>query len=214
MPTVEFQCETCKANCSKYARPCVIERGFKPRFCNSKCSGKARLGENHPNFTGGRFVGKKSDPKRQVPPNTHFNCKACGKDVSIYVSPSRKSDRTFEYCSRHCSGTGKRKESHPRWSGGRYQDSEGYWYVTKPEHPAANSSGRVFEHRLVMEAHIGRLLSDEEVIHHRNDDPSDNRIENLQLFANHSEHKKYHEQFRSRNPNGTYAPCSRSEDRG
>ena len=46
-------------------------------------------------------------------------------------------------------------------------------------------------HRHVMEQHIGRLLFDEEHVHHRNHIRTDNRIENLQILSS-SEHGKLH----------------------
>lgn len=41
----------------------------------------------------------------------------------------------------------------------------------------------IYEHRYVMEQHIGRKLTDAETVHHVNGDRMDNRIENLELFS-------------------------------
>jgi hypothetical protein len=69
---------------------------------------------------------------------------------------------------------------------------QGYVLVWQPAHPAASSSGYVLEHRLVMEQHLKRYLLPDEVVHHRNGDRADNRIENLQLFDSNSSHTKHH----------------------
>ena len=42
-----------------------------------------------------------------------------------------------------------------------------------------------------MELHIGRLLRRAEVVHHRNKNKSDNRIENLELFSANALHLKH-----------------------
>ncbi|MGH9256363.1 MAG: HNH endonuclease [Vicinamibacterales bacterium] len=47
---------------------------------------------------------------------------------------------------------------------------------------------RMHEHRLVMEQMLGRELSKDESIHHRNGDRTDNRPENLELWASRGHH--------------------------
>ena len=81
------------------------------------------------------------------------------------------------------------------WKGGKIKQSRGYICVYSPTHPHCQKgrcSGYVYEHRLVMEKHIGRYLEQGEVVHHINRITNDNRIENLILFKNQSEHRKHH----------------------
>ena len=68
------------------------------------------------------------------------------------------------------------------WRGGRIID-RGWVRVWKPEHPHASQSGYMKEHRLVMEKHLGRYLRADEMIHHINQNRSDNRIENLKIIS-------------------------------
>ena len=75
--------------------------------------------------------------------------------------------------------------------GGRIIDN-GYVNIWKPEHPNAQKSGYVREHRLVMSNHLGRPLKEYEDVHHINEVKDDNRIENLELLTR-SEHASYHE---------------------
>lgn len=41
----------------------------------------------------------------------------------------------------------------------------------------------VYEHRLIIEMHLGRLLSNEEVVHHINENKLDNRLINLKIMT-------------------------------
>lgn len=83
-------------------------------------------------------------------------------------------------------------DNHPQWQGG-IRKSKGYVMIYSPNHPFKNANNCVLEHRLVMEQHIGRYLTPEEVVHHKNHIKSDNRIENLELFPSNYEHMKQHE---------------------
>lgn len=61
----------------------------------------------------------------------------------------------------------------------------GYYMVTPPEGYRGKTyiGGRyVYEHRLLMEQKLGRLLLKEEIIDHINNHKLDNRIENLQIL--------------------------------
>ena len=62
----------------------------------------------------------------------------------------------------------------------------GYTYVAK-----SINGKRIDEHRMLMEAYLGRKLSRYEVVHHINGVKNDNRIDNL-LMMSLSEHSRMH----------------------
>jgi hypothetical protein len=72
-----------------------------------------------------------------------------------------------------------------------------YLYALIPSHPSANSNGYVLEHRVVMENHIGRPLTSNEIVHHKDGNKMNNKIDNLELMLR-TEHTSMHSKLRHR----------------
>lgn len=79
-------------------------------------------------------------------------------------------------------------ENNPKWRGGRKIDKDGYVMIHEPDHPNATSHGYIREHRKAMSEHLGRPLTDEEVVHHIDGDKKNNEIDNLRLYSSNGEH--------------------------
>ena len=79
------------------------------------------------------------------------------------------------------------REKHWNWKGGKKISEHGYVRALVSSNPHIYK----FEHRLVMESHLGRKLEKHEDTHHINGNKQDNRIENLQLIT-HGEHSHLH----------------------
>jgi hypothetical protein len=94
-----------------------------------------------------------------------------------------------DICEREIIGNNKSMSNHKRvhlWGGRIKDNNKGYILIYEPNHPNCYKN-YVYEHRLVIENHIGRLLNTEEIIHHINGIKDDNRIENLMIVSK-SEH--------------------------
>lgn len=111
-------------------------------------------------------------------------CLKCGerrqRSWDNVIKQSRK--KTFTGACRHCSAKRRGPEA-SNWRGGRSVASHGYIKLYMPDYQSANKRGEVFEHRYVMEQHLGRRLKPHEHVHHKNGKKDDNRIENLELVT-------------------------------
>jgi hypothetical protein len=95
-------------------------------------------------------------------------CASCGKPFRKH----RKA-RNSHYCSSQCYG------DHMRCS-------------EKRDYCPTKYRGKYIErHRLVMQQHIGGPIPDGFFVHHKNGDPQDNRLENLELMPR-GEHTRMH----------------------
>lgn len=114
-------------------------------------------------------------------------CETCGGEFQ----PRRKSSK---YCCRRCLWDANAKRQPHNWGiGSGWTDKRGYRWIYVTENGRRRAKR---EHRHVMEIHIGRKLSPEELVHHINGDTSDNRIENLEIqeWGEHTAH--HHDQAR------------------
>lgn len=112
-------------------------------------------------------------------------CQNCGRS---YSTPAC---HRLKYCGARCYDATKSGSGNPNWKGGKIY-SEGYTYVYAPKHPDATKMGYVLEHRLVMEKKLGRRLRKSEIVHHKDENRSNNKSGNLELFNSYGKHVAKH----------------------
>lgn len=118
---------------------------------------------------------KTSYPKR---------CEECGIDFLYFGSQSKANRRRF--CSLKCRNKGVTGDKNPVFKGG----------TKRPDGRIMISQGRnkrpVFLHRIVAEKMIGRKLKSNEVVHHKDGNPSNNDPSNLEICDSQGQHNNKH----------------------
>jgi len=128
-----------------------------------------------------RRLVRKADKKRWEDKNCSL-CIDCGKKI-------------FRLSTR-CLSCANKGNLNPSWKGGRIVTVNGYIWIYSPNHPFANSSGYVMEHRLVVEEDIGKYLDVDVLAHHINGKRDDNRLSNLKVVTK-KEHSNLHRNFQN-----------------
>ncbi len=156
------------------------------KFCCKKCSSRYD------------YINKN---KKESPVYNRI-CEHCGNHFIAKKSHKRFCTRICKALKRHYTHYKPRFYrwgKHPNHLKGKlhpaYKEriiASGYVYIKRKNHPFANKSGNIREHRVVIEGHLGRYLTKEEIVHHIDFDKSNNKLENLHLFKNRCEHIKYH----------------------
>lgn len=75
---------------------------------------------------------------------------------------------------------------------GILNSQDGYVYILRHDHPAANKDGYVKRANLVWEENTGRVVALPALIHHKNGIKNDDSFSNLEYFASDLEHQKAH----------------------
>lgn len=201
--------KTCEV-CSK-PFPCLNKaQATRNLTCSRECASRAlsekaklRTYVNHHLVTIACAVcGKKvQKPRAWLKKVAHPTCsRQCngvlrGQEWAKYGSKGRSGWTEESRASYQSKMTG---ENNPAWKGGvtifkTHGNYVGVRYVRCPPEflAMARKDGYVMEHRLIVAKAMGRLLLRTEVVHHVDHDPTNNRPENLQLFASNSDHKRY-----------------------
>jgi hypothetical protein len=165
---VECTCLVCGA--TFHVKPSKVLNG-RGKYCSRSCLAKSRTGERN-----GRWIGGPVE----------CTCQECGKTFTKVPAAIAKGEG--RYCSVACKGVAQSRltgEKSPHWKGKPKSNVNGYIRINRAD------GNHIFEHRYVMEQHLGRPLRSNEHIHHRNHNKADNRIENLQIVSP-SEHARMH----------------------
>lgn len=165
-------------------------------------------------------------------------CQICGTEFYTWLSEIKKQKGNGgKYCSRSCHHEGLKGKSmteeakeklrinrlgnknpmfnvrlfgpqNGNWKGGRIKNNRGHILLMMKEHPNANKQGYVKEHTLIATKILGRPLNLNEIVHHHNRDPKDNRNENL-LICTPGYHHFIHHKMRRKG----FAPHRKSPKR-
>ena len=149
----------------KYFRPCRIKNGVG-KYCSNECRFKALLGRKLSKTTRKKMSERMSEKNHPMYGKKH-------------TPESIQKMKLFQ-------------KGHPttNWKGGKTK-WQGYSYIWKPNHHRALKLGYVLQSILVAEKTIGRLLKDDEIVHHINYKKDDNRPLNLQVMTD-KKHRQLH----------------------
>lgn len=199
-------CAACGEPVTRYLRPSTIDKAWT---CSSACMGKMqsitprkpRTGDSVDCLICGKnfyrqpaYIKQNRRYCSQICWNVAQQsrqimkvCAYCGKQF-----PVRPSEIALKTCSRACQALNQIKRPDGRIHNGKpvRQDRAGYVWLWEPDHPNKSYGGWQAEHRLVMEAALGRYLTKDEQVDHVNQNKSDNRLENLQVLDASTHSKK------------------------
>jgi HNH endonuclease len=182
--------------CSKTIQ--LKKYGKQNIFCSRKCSAQDKV-------NGAKIPCTRCCKEVYVPPSRKSKNIYCSQKcyrwivrretIKCFICENHKSIKSFAFdhaktqkffCSNRCKALGM-KTGLVEWGFDRTQKP-----LSKDLRKRKQIKKiRKFIHRWVMEEHLGRELTPDEHVHHINEDPNDNRLENLMIVSK-SEHGKIH----------------------
>ena len=158
---VKSNCLTCEKEFT-VAQSKYNSHSLLYKFCSKNCYNK--------------YIDKKKE--KSINKNTHI-CDNCGIEFIKY----RKEKKLYKFCSVKCSSEYMKGEKSPFYKGVKI-NSGGYNTIL--------INGKNFYlHRIVMEDFLGRKLSKNEDVHHKDGNKLNNDINNLEVIDK-SEHGRLH----------------------
>jgi len=138
---------------------------------------------------------------------TTKECPICG---GTFTRKKHSKQESPKYCSRACSNKapgrmteeirakiGRSGEDNPNWINGQWTASDGRVFILVPPnerhlHPTIRNDGYMKRYQYIWNtAHPEDPVCEGYVIHHKNEDRTDDRIENLEKISN-SDHTRHH----------------------
>lgn len=68
------------------------------------------------------------------------------------------------------------------WNVEKIVNKGDYKYAIVRDHPNRTKNNYVLLHRVIVENHIGRVLTNDEIVHHKDENKSNNDISNLEIM--------------------------------
>lgn len=168
---VPFTCKNCGQPFTmklSYLTALRKKWGRDPLYCSMPCSD----------------AGRRADSEARAAQTQR--CIQCDGPITELRKPSGHLRRGHNLCSAKCRSLFRRlsyQAKHPDAQPTRRAYKNGYFRVVVPGKDG-EPSREEFEHRYVMEQHLGRRLRRGETVHHKDGNRANNAIENLELFVN------------------------------